>query len=157
MLGEVGTQQSGCSLPTSTPGNLRPGSEAGAPRHDVPLSPEARAGPTRPPVPQPGAGRPCSRLLVRPPYHGRQAGNVFDRVLDLLFGHLHQCAVLILRRQRLGPVPRDPGVQLQRTTGRGEGQAAPAPQKPWQRAGLRRACGMRGRGMSLWSGGRESQ
>lgn len=42
---------------------------------------------------------------------------MFDRILDLLFGHLDQRAVLVLRWQRLRPVPRDPGVQLQRMTG----------------------------------------
>jgi hypothetical protein len=42
---------------------------------------------------------------------------VFDRILDLLFGHLDQRAVLIFRWQWLGPEPRDPRVQLQRMTG----------------------------------------
>ena len=51
------------------------------------------------------------------PYHSCQAGNVFDRILDFLFGHLDQCAVLVLRWQRLRAMPRDPGVQLQRRTG----------------------------------------
>lgn len=63
-----------------------------------------------------------------PPYHGRQAGNVFDRILDLLFGHLDQRAVLVLRWQRLRPVPRDPGVQLQRMTGGVRGRCSWLPE-----------------------------
>lgn len=65
-----------------------------------------------------------------PPYHGCQAGNVFDRILDLLFGHFDQRAVLVLRWQRLRPMPRDPGVQLQRMTGGVRGrQLAPRGQR----------------------------
>lgn len=87
-----------------------------------------------------------------PPYHGRQAGNVFDRILDLLFGHLDQRAVLVLRWQRLRPVPRDPGVQLQRMTGGVRGRCSWLPEAGERSQGCRD-----GRGSGLRSGMQESR
>ena len=89
------------------------------------------------------------------PYHSCQAGNVFDRILDLLFGHLDQRAVLILRWQRLRPMPRDPGVQLQRRTGGVRGRCHWLPETlPVSRA----REGMReGRASGLRSGMQESR
>lgn len=87
--------------------------------------------------------------VARLPYHGRQAGDVFDRVLHFLLGHLDQRAVLVLRRQRLGPVPRDPGVQLQRRTGGVRGRCGCLPEGPASERSTerRRACGRESRGL----------
>lgn len=46
-------------------------------------------------------------------HHCGQAGNVLDRVLHLLLGHLDQhAAVVVLGRKRLSAVPRHPRVHL---------------------------------------------
>lgn len=51
-------------------------------------------------------------------HHCGEARDVFDRVLHLLLRHLDQnAAVIVLRRKRLGAVPRHPRVHLDATHG----------------------------------------